>query len=378
MKKATFYLCLFLIVFTNKISAQELVLDKNIDTIVRQILKEHNLPGLNFSIIYKDGNQQDYSVGLSDVENKIPLNINHTLFSGSIGKTYAAALVMKLVDENKIDLKQKLLHYFPNTDWLKKLPNANNISIEMLLQHTSGLPRYVLKPEIWDELSNNPDKVWTYHDRLSVIFNEAAVHEAGKDWEYSDTNYILLGMLIEEVTGENYYDLIDSIILKPYNLKNTHVSLRRDIPNLSVAYSQLPPEFHMPNIVVVDGKYVFNPQVEWTGGGFACTTSDLAKWAKIYYEGKLFSNGALKQITTTNSNSLKEKRSDPYGMGSFIYNTKHGTAFGHTGFMPGFNSIFIYYKDLEVAAAIQFNSDYASSKINMNNLLHDLISILIK
>ena len=350
-------------------------LNDSIQSYLEQTIKVNNLPGLNFSIIHNNGTQQNYTVGLSDVENEISLSTKNTLFSGSIGKTYAATLVFQLVESGKKDLSKKYLEYFPDLEWLTNLPNINDITVEMLLQHTSGLPRYVLKLDIWEELHNNPDKIWTYEERLSVIFGDKAVHEAGKSWAYSDTNYILLGMLIEKVSGKNYYDLVKSVIIDPFELHETHFSLTREIPKLAIGYSRFPPAYHVPNKTVNGGLYFMNPQLEWTGGGMASTTSDLAKWAKIYYEGQLVSKNSLQSITTPNPNGKNVEGTNSYGMGSFIYASKHGNAFGHTGFMPGFNSLFIYYPDLKVAAALQFNCDYAAGVINMNELMDTLISI---
>lgn len=347
----------------------------SIELVLNKTLKDKNLPGINFSVIDNNGKIENYSVGYSDLENKDPLSIGHTFFSGSIGKTYAATLVFRLIERGDIKLNKTFKSYFPDTSWILKLPNINQITIEMLLQHTSGLPRYVLKPEIWNQLHENPDKVWTYEERLKVIFEDEPVHEAGKGWAYSDTNYILLGMLIEKVTGENYYDLVQSEILEPKSLEHTYPSLSRNIENLSAGYSRLPPDFHVPNKTLEGKSYFMNPQVEWTGGGMASTTSDLAKWAKLYYEGQLVSKESLISITTPNSNGKHVEGTSSYGMGSFIYETAHGEAFGHTGFMPGFNSIFIYYPKYGIAAAININCDYAVGVLNLNDFMDNLISI---
>ena len=149
----------------------------------------------------------------------------------------------------------------------------------------------------------------------------------------------------------------------------------RIISNLSQGYSRLPEGFHVPEKTVKDKEYFMNPQVEWTGGGMASTTEDLAKWAKLYYEGKLVNENSLEQITTPNENGNNVESTSSYGMGSFIYASKHGKAFGHTGFMPGFNSIFIYYPKLGIAAAININCDYAVGVLNLNELMDSLISI---
>lgn len=376
MKKQLLFLTLFfcLTIGYSQIT-EKVTLNDSVIGYLKQTIQNTQLPGINFSIIDNRGKVKNYSEGFSDIEEQVPLNTSHSFFSGSIGKTYAATLVFKLVESGDIDLKKTYLDYFPDTDWLNNLPNIEDITVEMLLQHTSGLPRYVLKPEIWNQLHENPEKVWSYEDRLSVIFQDEPVHEAGKGWAYSDTNYILLGMLIEKVTGESYYELVKNHILKPHQLTHTYPSLQRKITNLAVGYSKLPEAFHVPNKTVNRKLYFMNPQVEWTGGGMASTTEDLAKWAKLYYEGALLDKSSLEFITTPNPNGKLVEGTSSYGMGSFIYNTKHGEAYGHTGFMPGFNSIFIYYPKYGIATAIQINCDYAVSVLNLNNLMDELISI---
>lgn len=354
---------------------EKVILNDSVISLLNKTVTENQIPGVTFSVIDNTGEIKNYVAGYSDVEESIELTTKHTFLSGSIGKTYAATLVFKLAESGDINLNKHYKDYFPEIDWLNSLPNIENIRIEMLLQHSSGLPRYVLKPEIWNTLHEYPNKVWTYEERLKVIFNDNPVHEAGKGWAYSDTNYILLGMLIEKVTGKAYYELVENIILGPYQLTNTHPSNTRIISNLSQGYSRLPEGFHVPEKTVKDKEYFMNPQVEWTGGGMASTTEDLAKWAKLYYEGKLVNENSLEQITTPNENGNNVESTSSYGMGSFIYASKHGKAFGHTGFMPGFNSIFIYYPELSMAAAINFNCDYASSILNMNDLIDSLISI---
>ena len=115
------------------------------------------MPGLNLSIISLIGIQENYSSGYADVETQTELNADHVLFSGSIGKTYAVAILMQLLDEGKINLKDRFIDHFPDTEWLQFLPNINYISIKMLLQHTSGLPEYVMKPEIWNAIKEDPE-----------------------------------------------------------------------------------------------------------------------------------------------------------------------------------------------------------------------------
>jgi len=346
--------------------------DNEIARIANELIAENGIPGLNLSIIYKDGKQQNYSFGYADVQNKKELTPKHVMFSGSIGKTFAAAIIMQLAEDGSIRLEDKFLDYFPDNEWLDKLPNIQDITIEMLLRHTSGLPRYIFQEGFWNLVLDSPDKVWSYKDRLEFIFDIDAIHEAGNAWGYSDTNYLLLGMLIEKITAAYYYDEVKNRILIPKNLTSTYPAIKRRITNLPVGYSKPNELFTMPEIVIVDGEFIFNPQLEWTGGGIASTTSDLAKWAKLYYECELFSAETLQQMVTPDKNG-KLTENVSCGMGSFIFQTKLGELYGHTGSFPGFVSIFAYHPKLEIAIAMQINCDYAKEKMGLTEYLERIL-----
>lgn len=370
----------FLIVLLLSIACQSGVnddrhpLNPDIIKVVDQLVEQNELPGLNFSLIDAEGNQENYSSGMADIEENRLLTPDHVLFSGSIGKTYAVAILLHLVDAGKVGLKDKFIAYFPELDWLTLLPNIQAITVEMLLEHTSGLPRYVMKEAVWDSLFHNPDKIWNYQERMSFIFNDEPVHAAGKGWSYSDSNYILLGMLIEKITGNNYYDEVNSRLLIPCELTNTYPSIKRDLPHLPSGYSDLPEMFRMPDKVVSDGRYVFNPQMEWTGGGMASTTADLASWAKYYYKGGLFSDSLTNQVVTPNEVATAIDEGLAYGMGSFIYTTTQGKLYGHTGFVPGFTSIFGYFPDRNIAVALQINCDWGANKMPLSAYLETILA----
>jgi len=377
MKRTLFLLLFALAIFGCKdaISQNETKQRPEVQALLDSLVKEQKIPGLNFSIILADGSEEHYSSGMEDIENTIELKPDRVLFSGSIGKTYAAAILFQLIDEGKISLKDRLCDYFPETEWLSRIPNIDIITIEMLLKHTSGLPRWVMDEKVWTVLVNDPDKIWTYRDRFEYIFDTDAVHPAGEGWAYSDTNYLFIGMLVEKLCDGEYYDIVKERIFDPLELKETHPSLRRDIPNLSQAYSKLPPLFQTPDRVVEDGRYYFNPQMEWTGGGMASTTADLARWSKAYYSGELFSDAILTQVLADTNMLIQLGPKMAYTMGSFRFDTPCGISYGHTGFVPGYNSIFSWYPGLKLAVAMQFNSDYAGGRFPLNAYLDRVMTL---
>lgn len=371
---------LFLVIFTknDKHLAQNKAKGK-IQKTLDELVRTNEIPGMNFSLIDGEGKAYNFSSGHENTRLGTKMSSSFYMLSGSIGKTYVASVVLQLVDEGKIHLDEKVDGYLPKEPWLDSIPNFTKLTVKMLLGHTSGLPRWVTKPQVWDSLNQHPDKQWTYKNRLQFIFGDEPLHQPMQGWSYSDTNYILLGYLIEVVERKAFYEVLQSRILDPQNLNHTVPSDHRKIKGLAMGYSQLPDSFKIPNEVILpSGAYVFNPQMEWTGGGIASTTPDLAKWCKIYYSNPPFSKRLLKrvtQVTSTGKNVYQEKHS--YGMGSFVYTTKHGVAYGHSGFMPGYNSIMLFFPKKKLALALQANCDYASANMKLTEYVEVLLDAYI-
>lgn len=117
--------------------------------------------------------------------------------------------------------------------------------------------------------------------------------------------------------------------------------------------------------------------MEWTGGGIACSTPELAKWAEIYFAGDLFSDSLMNKIVEINPNGKDIDENLSYGMGSFTYNTKYGKAYGHSGTFPGYKSIFAYFPEKDISVALQVNCDFATEKMGLVEYLEEVLSTVI-
>lgn len=344
---------------------------------MNELLEASKAPGCNFSIIYEDGTQENYSAGYADVDEKIAMTPEHSIFSGSIGKTYAIAALMQLVDEGKVDLNKKWKEYFPDVEWIRNLPNVNDFTVLHLMQHRSGLPRYAFKEKIWELILADRDKVWSYKERLEYVFGDEPVHPAGEGFAYSDTGYLLIGMLIEKITGQYLYDAIQQRVLYPLGLKYTYPADRRTLPNHANTYSK-DPVFHMPGAVFTKGVCNYNPQFENTGGGFTSRTSDLVKWVKMYYDGKPFSEESKKVVQTISEHGKDVYEGWSCAAGMFILDSKYGKAYGHTGLMTGARSIMMYFPDIKIAAAFQMNSDKDEGGLGLLGHLEVLVETALE
>ena len=302
------------------------------------------------------------------------------MFSGSIGKTYVSTVLLQLAEEKKLSILDPVKKYLGEETWFSRLPNADALTIYMLLTHTGGLPEYVAKPGVWETVRKFPDKTWTPADRLEFIFDDAPVHPPGNGWSYSDSDYIILGYIIEKVTGNTYYSELEKRVLKPLKLTETTPANKRELKGLVPGYSDLDAPFNIYGKVVANGKYFFNPQMEWTGGGLISTSADLAVWAKRLYEGKFLSKTSLKKMLTPVSMKTGKPDKEGYGLGVFVWSSDFGAVYGHSGFVPGYNSVMAYVPKYGFSVGLQINSDTAKKTLKKSvfQMILEFINIVAK
>ena len=322
--------------------------------------KAGSFPGATLGVVLANGESFGLGVGFSDRDSKTPMKPSDRMLAGSVGKTFAAATALQLIAERKIALDDKIEKYLGREPWFARLPNAKDITVRQLMNHTSGLVRYEFKEQFTKDLTANPEKVWKPAELVAYLLDEKPPFEAGKGWDYSDTNYIILGMIIEEVTGRKFYDEANRRLVRPLKLTDT---IPQDGPALkSVVQGYAGPNnpFGGTDAMIAKGKFVINPQFEWTGGGYASTARDLARWAKMIYEGKAFSPELLPQVLEGIAAPMLG-RETKYGLGVIIRKTTAGISYGHSGFFPGYMTDMMYFPEHKVAIAVQVNTSLGRS-----------------
>jgi len=361
MRRTLIVFLLFLIAATTSTSAQRAVTATGTNVLKKELQMKldewHHagkFPGATVGVVLPDGESFGLAVGYSDRESKTPMKPTDRMLTGSTGKTFAAATAMLLIKEGKIGLDDKVEKYFGNEVWFARLPNAKDITVRQLMNHTSGLVRYEFKEQFTKDLSANPGKVWKPEELLSYLLDEKAPFEAGKGWDYSDTNYIVLGMIIEKVTRRSFYDEANKRVVRKLKLSNTIPQDSREIKGLVQGYAGANNPFGGRDEMISDGKFAINPQFEWTGGGWASTSEDLARWAKLMYEGKAFDASMVPIML--DGVPAKLGPNVKYGLGVIIRPTAAGLTYGHSGFFPGYLTDMMYFPEKKIAIAVQVNS----------------------
>jgi D-alanyl-D-alanine carboxypeptidase len=338
-------------------------LRQKVQTTVDNLRGQAQFPGITAGFALADGRSAGVSAGFADVESKTPLKPSDRMLAGSVGKTFVAALLLQLVDDGKVGLDDKLEKWLGQEPWFARLPNGRDLTIRTLMTHSSGLPEYFEVKGAIETLRAAPYRVWKPAELVTYILDAKPLFAAGQGWAYADTNYILVGMVVERATGRALYDEVTRRLLKPLKLERTIPSDRRDLPETAVGYSMPRSPFGVEGRMIVNGKFLLNPQFEWAGEGFASTPEDLARWAKALYEGRFHSPETVVQMLT-GVDASQGRGSGPgqeYGLGVQIRESPWGMSYGHGGWFPGYRTEVEYFPKFQTAIAVQFNTDAGRS-----------------
>jgi D-alanyl-D-alanine carboxypeptidase len=328
-------------------------LDQRLQVMLDSVRQAGGWPGVSLGISLPGQRSLALTSGYSDTARRILMTPADRLLLGSVGKTYVAAIALQLVADRSLDLDAKISRYLGSEPWFRRLPNAELITVRHLMNHTSGLVRYEFDPRAAATLRAEPMKVWTPEERLSLLFDTKAAFAPGEGWDYSDTNYIVLAMILERVAGRSYYELLQSRILEPHGLLNTIPSDRPRLPGVVNGYAGPKNALGGYDASLVNGQLAINPQFEWTGGGIASTASDLARWARLLYTAVAIDSAMLRLMVDGVPARLGPNVK--YGLGAMIRETRLGPAWGHSGFFPGYATEVLYFPDRDLAVAIQVN-----------------------
>jgi CubicO group peptidase (beta-lactamase class C family) len=282
-------------------------------------------------IVYVDEGGKEpafYTAGYKNRENKIPAD-PHSLFKiASVGKLYDALAVTKLVSSGRLSLDSTLADYLPELK--RRIENADKITLRMMVQHRSGIPNYTDSYNYWASPKENDD------EKLALVLDKPANFEPGEDYEYSNTNYLLLGRIINKVLGYNSFQYIQEEILKPLKLNNTYGSIN---------------DVNMDD--VMSGYYVgYNADLKTDNvGSMLATAEDLGEFIRALNDGSVFKDKNEQKIYSS------------------IYK------YEHTGLIPGYQTIAKYHKDID-AVVIQFTNtvnfegyNWSLSEIEYNRII---------
>jgi D-alanyl-D-alanine carboxypeptidase len=359
-------------------SVRQRALSSNVQQYLEAWRAASTFPGASVGIVLKDGTSFGVVTGVSDRTKATPMKVDDLLLAGSTGKTFFAAVAVQLIEQGKLELDAPVSKYLGQLPWYSRLPNAKTMTVRQLMTHTSGLVRYEMNPKFTADLRAQPDKAFTPEEELAYLFDAQPPFAAGADWDYSDTNYIVLGVICERLTGTKLYDEVQKRFLGPLKLTRVVPSTSRRIPGLIPGYAGPRDPLGLPDEVMANGQFVINPQFEWTGGGYATSPLDLARWGHALYAGSALSPAARKLMIDA-AVPAKLGPETRYGLGVIVRpSTPVGLTWGHSGFFPGYQTELLHVVDSGVTLAIQINTSAprATGGKSLVRVLYDVAGII--
>lgn len=308
-------------------------------------------------------------MGYADLAHKRKVTPDTVFAAASVSKTFTAALILSLVSEGRLSLDDRL-HDLVDGLSTAKAPTA--VTIRMLLEHTSGIYDYFRNPKIDKALLAARDRPWTAAQAMRYVGKP--YFEPGTDWRYSNTNYLLLGLVAEKVTGRPLAVELHERFIEPLGLVHT------TFQGFEAAAGAITGSYRFSSgaktakpIGLGDGTGIvpFTSVVTASGGAgsIASTSGDLARWARALYGGDVLRPETFALMVGAVDETNAYKPSIPYGLGVQRVRVAGHDAYGHSGRFIGARSLIRYVPDLGIAVAVVSNTNRTDLATVLGNLV---------
>jgi D-alanyl-D-alanine carboxypeptidase len=269
-----------------------------------------------------------------------PLDPDVPWIIGSTTKTFVATVVLQLAEEKKVDLDASIEAYFP------ELPRAAQITARELLQHTSGLNEYRDTPDVLADAH----RYWSPEELVEVAVARGPVAEPGSGHHYANTNYILLGELIEKVSGQPWYQAVHDRILAPLGMQHTHYRGEALAPPVGPGYIIEGGHF-------VDATTVEDASLGGSAGALQSTAPDLMRFARALFDGRLLDAQRQAEMQSFVPAEPYAEVTHGYGLGFEKYTLHDVTLEGHLGGAPAHTSFIGLDPDSGLIVAVVTNGN---------------------
>lgn len=344
MKRLTVTIFVVLIIFSGKGYSQ---FDKDIAQFINNyadsMMNIAQQPGMIISITRGDTIIYEEAKGLANIETGEKMHPGMRFRIGSLTKTFTITVLLQLVDQGLLKLDDTIDKFFP----LTLIPHADSITVRMLANMTSGLYNYSELDEFNTMMSQTPGRKWKPEELVDIAVKKEPYFSPGLGWHYSNTNTILIGMIIEKLTGHPLDTEIKFRIIDRLGMKNTDFALTPEIIGYHpLGYGEDDASFVFP---WVDVTIKYDPSWAWAAGAMISDIYDLKIYLKALAEGTLLTPEMQKE-------RLKwglDKEGMKYGAGIF----QVGNGFlGHNGSYPGYHNISVHSPKTNMTVIIFYNS----------------------
>ncbi len=334
-------------------------LSHRLDRAIEEVRREADIPGLVVGLWMPGKGHYVRATGVADTATGRPMRRDVFVRIGSETKTFTVTALLKLVDDGRIGLDDPIAKY------VKGVPNGRKITLRHLAEMRSGLFPYTSDPDFVHDLLSDPQRTFTPRQVLAYGFKHKNTFAPGKQFEYCNSNLVLLGLVIEKVTGKRLADVIDRRVLRPAHLHHTVFPDNSEIPR---------PHPRGYTDQTLSGEVAdatdWNPSWAWAAGAMISNLHDLRRWARVVATGTLLSPRTqaerLKMLPTGVPGTS-------YGLGIF----ESGGWIGHNGSIPGYETVTVYLPSKRATLVLMLNTDITSQGQEPSSLVARAITEII-
>ncbi|MEE1815431.1 serine hydrolase domain-containing protein [Streptomyces sp. NPDC004288] len=334
-------------------------LTARLDRAVEDVRRQAGIPGVTVGLWMPGRGSYVRATGVADKVTGRPMSTDGYLRIGSETKTFTVTALLKLVDDHRIGLDDPISRY------VHGVPNGRRITLRHLAEMRSGLFPYTSDPDFVHDLLSDPQRSFTPEQSLAYGFKHKNTFQPGAKFEYSNSNLVLLGLVVEKVTGQPLAGFLRNRVLRPAHLRHTFLPSGPEFPEPH-------PRGYTNQTLsgAVADSTDWNPSWAWAAGAMISDLHDLRRWAKTVATGELLSPGTQAQRLKTLPTGVPGLS---YGLGIF----ETGGWIGHNGSIPGYETVTVYLPERDATLVIMINTDITSQGQEPSTLLARAITKVV-
>ncbi|MFG2981527.1 serine hydrolase domain-containing protein [Streptomyces sp. NPDC048258] len=330
-----------------------------LDAAIQQVLREARVPGVTVGLWAPGKGSYVRNFGVADKATGAPMRSDFEIRIGSETKTFTVTALLQLVDQGKIGLDDPIGKYITG------VPNGDRITLRQLAGMRSGLFNYSEDEDFDKALEAHPRQPFTPQQLLGYSFKHPVQFAPGEKWEYSNTNLILLGLVVEKITGRPLHEVIDQSVLKPAGLRRTLFPVGAEFPE---------PHAQGYTDQSASGKIVnatdWDPSWAWAAGAIISDLQDLRSWARTLATGTLLTPATQAERLKTTSIGIPGAG---YGLGIFDIQGW----IGHNGSLPGYETLTVYLPEAQATMVVLLNTDVLHDGQEPSTLFGEAITSIV-
>ncbi len=337
------------------------------------------LPGVMAGVRTPDGNEWFGTAGFANIQSEVELNPCHLMMVGSISKVFTSTTIFRLQDAGLLSIDDPLKNYLDGPE-MDGIDQAQEVTLRQMLNHTSGLPDYLDNDDLFFQAINEPFYQLTASEKLEYAYDMDATHAPGTNYYYSNTNFVLLGMVIEKLTGKSLDQAKKEYLFDPLQLKNAEVGT----PDNPIPSRAARPYFALNGDKFQDLTEIEVSDAATGDGGVGINTQDLHVFIQSLFEKDLLSEASFQEMTESlfvkpeGMADFSDWKNEASGLGIDLFHTTYGDAYGHTGRIFAYNAMLFYWPETGATLSLAFNGSSWTDDVELSKLtlMEDFMALM--